>query len=487
MSSIKGTALDATLRTPVIQVMLEVFDWEKGQVLEELDLTNNVTSYQFQKTIKTPMSGAVLQCIPEWTSKDALQTVNHLMDVIQPMDVIKIYEFGTLKFQGFVRRVSVSAQMTNDGKPLRTFSITVSGFGALFVEGKLSLGLIAARLNEDKDAFKSAGGGYARMIKKIVDALSEGVAYRVIAVLLIDEWITLLESMGAESYLQYIQRYIDYETALFAHTYDDVPVWPKNANFFYPQGADELSIWTELQKLVEAPFNEFFFDEGPRRVTIKDKQVELPEGTHLIGRPTPINGTVRDGVTTNYFDKLDLYGIPLTHLIRYDLNKTMEESTSVYLPTPAHLNLNIWTLRAMGAYVIDEDRFKKYLYRPMNVELFYSTGINIDGKKKHEKDTKMQKACIEIGNTLKAWYESNDEFLSGALTFMVPSDPNSDPRIGEQTAIENLEGFFYIEGISHEWTYGGPIRGTATVTRGYGADQAIELSNHGLFGGKHYE
>ena len=79
---------------------------------------------------------------------------------------------------------------------------------------------------------------------------------------------------------------------------------------------------------------------------------------------------------------------------------------------------------------------------------------------------------------LKNWYSKNDIFTSGVLTFMVPSDSNHDPRIGERVQIEDVNAIFYAESVSHSWSYGAQLQSSVSITRGlntYGGE--IKLLN----------
>ena len=68
---------------------------------------------------------------------------------------------------------------------------------------------------------------------------------------------------------------------------------------------------------------------------------------------------------------------------------------------------------------------------------------------------------------LKNWYTNNDRFVSGVITYMVPSDASKDPRIGDKVEIEGIDAYFYAEGLSHQWNYQGKLAASASVTRGW--------------------
>ena len=119
-----------------VQVLLDRWEWPAGQLVETLDIKNDLLNYRFQKTIKTPEGTCQMAVLPQ--RADA-----HMLDIVKPMDVIRIIEFGTLKFLGYVQRVSYDGAIGADGKPSRTATITCKGMGALLVSASVGFGMSA--------------------------------------------------------------------------------------------------------------------------------------------------------------------------------------------------------------------------------------------------------------------------------------------------------------------------------------------------------
>ena len=85
-------------RKPDIKITVDRWDWDSVQQKDTVDITSLCTSYTFQKSIKSPDSGANIDIIPQ---RDDF----NVMDDLNPLDVVKIFEFGKQKFQGYIKRM----------------------------------------------------------------------------------------------------------------------------------------------------------------------------------------------------------------------------------------------------------------------------------------------------------------------------------------------------------------------------------------------
>lgn len=461
----------ATIRTPVLTFILIRWDWEAGKRRDKagLDITHMVQLFQWQKSIKNPTANCTITIIPQYKN-------DHLLDFLSTMDVLEIREFGRLKFHGYIKNIGASGQIQSTGAPSRTVQLSVQNFGGLFLEGQLGVNMFMKM-----STYKNLGVIINKFTGKMSDALTSGGTYAEIVGLIIEEWFLFLEANNASTYRRYIDEWMDLTTGLSGQTIIGVP----ESLAMFKVSDQEMSLWSVLQKVVEAPFNEMWFDVGPRSVSFeananltgRSKLVKFSEDkTYLVLRQTPFNKTVINGTEKDLWNSLPIKILPMNHLTKWDLNKTMDESYSFYMVSPTLFDPGDLALLAQGIPVFDEDAFNKYLYRPLTHNMFYKRkSSNV----KSEVDSEAQRNYLDDvkdkAQTLKNWFEKNDQYLSGSLTMHVPKYAGFDPDIGERCQLEGIDGTFYIEAITHTWQYEKPLFSHVTVTRGYGTGKAIEL------------
>lgn len=469
-----SSAVKAVVRTPVLRFEIIRWDWTKGTAKDKkpIDITPAVFSFRWLKSLRNPDSGCEITMIPQFSDV-------HYLDSLDTMDVVRIYEFNTLKYLGFIRRIGASGSISPTGVPSRTVNITCSSFGALFSESELGLNmLLHSGIQSDISARIKTFAG------KLSDVALLDKPYSELIKLVIEEWFSFLDANKATTYKNYFNEFIDYESGLVGKT---IPGFPKEFYLFYSH-QQTMTLWDMVSKLVQLPFNEVWFDCGPRNLWVENNENLSPakpgevkllnEKEHLIIRVPPFNGTVVNNTTVDLWDSLPSRIIPLSYLTRFDLNKSMDESMSFYLVAPPAYNPGELALVVQGEALIDSAAFNKYLYKPM---IFDTTLIRIQKSGESGMESKANEIYKDIKdkvNTLKNWNQYNDKYLSGSFTFMVPSEEIFDPRIGDKIEIENLNGmYFYVEGVSHSWNYGGPLISNVSVTRGWSDNGPILLKD----------
>jgi len=428
-----------------------------------IDLTNYITNYTFHKTIKNPAGGAELTAFPQSIGKDENLS---LFDEVQPLDVIRIFEYGTLKFQGYLRRIQFTGTMNPDGKPTRMAVLSVTGFGGLFSE--TSLGLTIGDLNENATQFIVAA---TTLVKAISDAVLDGTSFNELTVLAINSWFAYIQQIGASAFVDYVSTYLDYTTLVSGRSLGgDLP---KSFELF--TGTEmQISLWDILQKVIEVPLTELWFDEGPRIVHLDGSDSEVTSQlTYLVLRETPFDNSVEGGVSTDRFARMQSKQIPIDRLVHFDLAKSMDEAVSVYNVVPAAYDFGDLARSFLGHLQVDELNLAKYLVKQNVFQLNYIRSTEV-GTTARADTRSVEDKMDDVVATFRNWFSKNDQYLSGALKFLVPSIAHNDVYIGEKVQMESL-GFLYVEGVSHNWNYGGPILSTLSVTRGYNIDRAITL------------
>lgn len=445
-----------------IRILLDLWKWPQGSLSDTIDITNDVLNYRFQKTIKDPSGSCQIALLPQ-------RADTHIMDIVNPMDVIRIYEFDTLKFVGTINRVSYGGSIGQDGKPSRNATLTCQQMGGLLTTASVGLGLGTA-LGLESDGLIDAA---AELNLAILEATTEGLNFASITKIIIEGFRKYLSAIGASNFATYLDQYFDASTGLVGK---ESPKLPRTFEMF--TGTEQaVTFWQVVDQLVERPFNELWIDNGPRKVSIEGNEVSLPEKACMVFRPTPFNGTVGRGASDQAFDSLPEVHVDQNHLLSFDLSRSMDEVFTMYSVKEPAFQLSDIARLLLGQAVVDKDRVGKYLLKPFITELFFTRMETAEGEDQEFTRGQMETAALQSATTLKNWFENNDQFLSGAISHMVPNDPTLDPKIGQKVSVYGIEGFFYVEGIAHTWQYQGPLRSDLTVTRGFNRGRKIELKD----------
>lgn len=445
-----------------VQVLLDRWEWPAGKIIETIDIKNDLLNFRFQKTIKTPEGSCQMAVLPQ-------RADSHMLDIVKPMDVVRIIEFGTLKFIGYVQRISYDGAIGADGKPSRTATLTCKGMGALLVSASVGFGMSVGFGSPD-DSFITAA---AKMTKAIADAAIDGTSYAEMASVTINGFYDYLKTVGAKNLVTYLETYVDVSTGLSSKV---TPAIPKSFELF--TGTEQsITLWNLLDQLVERPFNELWSDNGPRTVSVDGKDVTLPEKSCLVFRPTPFNGTMASGSEGKAFDSLPIVKIDQDHLVSFNLARSMDEVYTFYSVKESAFNFSDIARIMTNQPKFDVDRLGKYLLRPMFAELFFTRVETKEGDKVDGTKGEFETAAKEAAITLYNWFKNNDVYLSGAISMMVPTDSSKDPKIGERIQVYGIEGDFYVEGIAHTWAYMGPLRSDLSVTRGINGEEPILLKD----------
>jgi hypothetical protein len=269
-----------------------------------------------------------------------------------------------------------------------------------------------------------------------------------------------------------LNEYLDTKTGLTGKSLSFLP-----RQFELYNGTERtLTFWQLAEQLVQRPFNEFWIDNGPRKVNINSEVIELQTKSSFVLRETPFDGTV-GGVSDKAFSGIDPINIDKDHFLQFDLARSMDEIYTVYDVKHAAFKLDDIARILLGMWSVDREKIGKYLFRPLMSELFYTRVEKTDETSVEAQNKDIEDAGQNATDTLKAWFENNEDYLSGAITHMVPKDGALDPRIGDKLTVYGIDGYFYVEGIAHTWVYQGSLKSNLTVTRGYNRTKRIVLKD----------
>lgn len=463
-----------TYRRMDVSVKLDIWSWPDGTLsVHDKDITSSILNYRWQKTIKNPQGSCQINIVPQVDDKN-------IIDVVHPMDIVKIYEFGQLKFIGFVQRVAYSGSIQGEqGKPNRSSTITCQQFGGLLVTASIGIGLgTALRTQTGEPADDPLREQAIRLPIAIGNAVTDGASYAELVGVVYANFRDYITALGATNFLQYLDQYLDVGVGLSSN---ETPLIPRTFQLY--TGLEEsLTFWQLVEQLVQKPFNELWIDSGPRTVDIDGQRVVLPSKSCLVFRPTPFNGTVTgttgdDGGSA--FDSLPEVEIPRGYSLGFNLSRSMDEVYTFYSVKQAAFQFTDLIRQLSGIANIDNDRVGKYLFRPLITELFYTRSESLVDGKLQLTNQQAEDVSKNASLTLLNWFKNNDEFLSGTITHMVPDERIgiTDPRIGDKVTAYGIDGFFYVEGVSHTWVYGGALKSDLTVTRGFNRKQSIKLTD----------
>jgi hypothetical protein len=209
----------------------------------------------------------------------------------------------------------------------------------------------------------------------------------------------------------------------------------------YQMGVNTL--WDIVRKIVPEPMYELF----GRWDTDQGKYI-------IIARQSPFRPQDWKGLPS--------YKIFPVILKEYNLGRDDSEIvTAFYATAPSFgytTNMTMVEKNLYKSIQVNDEKWKKYGYRPLSVEFSYL-------KRDEIKPEKIEESLKEIGEMLEGWYKNNDRFLSGIISVISYEDTAMKyPAIGER--LEFLGGQFYIEEIQRRWTYGASPTSEIKVTRG---------------------
>ena len=397
-------------------------------------ISNDLVSYQFSETLATIDSGFSLELVPR-----LFDDGKSWLEKIDIYDLVFIYEFGELRYGGYVKDLRYAARISGDGKPSRTIKISGGSFGELLSTFQLVLDLVLYQ------GTTTAEAASVKLSAVLAAELEENNNIGDLFEIIYNDFMELAMAVGLEGVNIGIKPILDHFMDFNSGISDELKTIYPMALSLYNVGAN--NVWQILSNLLFPPINELFGRWNPRRNEYE-----------IVFRRTPFEPT-----DWKYLLWTEIHSIVI---VDHDIGKSDLEIFTFYLGELAgsgiSRNLAIVSGESTGKnYVIDQDKWPRYGFRPMYVEFKY-----------FNRDRDSSGAAVlmrDVSEMLKRWFEHNDEFYSGSLTIMTLDNYMlRNPRIGEK--IKFLEGEFYLESSDHSWELGGPMTTKLTITRGYKYD-----------------
>jgi hypothetical protein len=443
--------MDTIYRIPKVEVIITRPNWENTRELEEFKIvtflprlctdeeksramekwkkpenydakSDGLLSYSYTESRQNVDSPFTLSITPE-------QDNNGLtwVDKIGHLDLVFIKEFGKIRYCGLVHRVRYSSRMGEKG-PERTVMVEGNGFGELLslfqlvLDTKLFINSIAEIddlqaksefITEGNTSLERAINFYYSNFKTLIT--KRGNDNQSVLGLLIEEYITLKIDKNCTTPLPICQS-------------------------MYQMGVNTL--WDIAKKIVPEPMYELFgcWDTEKEKYVITARQCPF--------RPDD-------------WKNLPSYKIKPTILKEYNIGDDDSEASTVFYataPSFGYTNNMIMVVDNLHKNIkVDEEKWKKYGYRPLSVELSFL-------KRDEIQPNDVENSLVEIGKMLESWYKDNDRFLSGIFSVISHEDDSMRyPAIGGR--LEVL-GEFYIDEIKRKWNYGSSPTSEIKVIRG---------------------
>jgi hypothetical protein len=384
--------------------------------------SDGLLSYSYSESRQSVDSAFNISVTPE-QDKNRLTWV----DKIGSLDICYIEEFGKVRYCGIVHRARYSSRMGPDG-PERTIMIEGNGFGQLLqifhlvLDTKLFIGT-----NDELENLKNN----SEFISKGDTSLESAILFYY------NSFMDIITKRGGQqSILGFlIEKYITLEVDKNCNTL--LPICQN----MYQMGVNTL--WDIVRKIVPEPMYELFghWDSD------KGKYI-------IIARQSPFR--------PDDWKKLPKY--KMNPIILKDCNVGYDDSdvfTVYYATAPSfgYTNNMVMVVDNLSKNLkVDDERWKKYGYRPLSVELSFL-------KRDEIQPNDVESSLVEIGKLLESWYKNNDRFLSGVVSVVSHEDSDMKyPSVGGR--LEVIGGEFYIDEINRKWSFPNSPTSEIKVIRG---------------------
>lgn len=412
--------------------------------------TNPITGYSFSEAINTVEAPFSISLVAEGDAPKERRTKvagsgETWFERVVPFDFVYIYEWKELRYIGVVHDIELNGSMMGGA---RTVTISGNSVGQVlssfkfiidtFIYGQSTLsGIALDKLQSDIALQQDKGAPVGDLIRTLykgwfdgmMDATGEiGVTY-----------------LGIRSIMDAV---LDLNTACAKGMTVLFPVvtslWREGENNF----------WDILQRLAPPPLFEVFGRASPA-------------GRYeIVVRETPF--TLGPGQSWAALHKTP---VPMYYVTSYSLRRTDSSVFSFFVAYVSNAGYGAHDVMLMSAEVggkigsstspmVDMDKWKKYGYRPLMVDLNY---YNRDKDTSSVANSDMQTLLAELSGRLRDWYGNTDALIAGNITMMTMKS-GENPRAGEKIEFGGVE--FYVEEAAHSWQYLGPMQTRLRLSRG---------------------
>lgn len=387
----------------------------------------DLIGYSYSNSIADPRGEFTLSFVPSADSKGLTWK-----DKIETMDMVRIYEFGQIRYEGFVKTVDYSSEMAEAG-PRRTVSVTGCSFGGKIQEYNLTLNVYL---------WYNQGGTADTINSELVSALGSGSDINqplenILKVINDKFFEVVFGSQTLKGFINWIKQASRFVTG------DMRSYYPRLFNVFQ---VDQNNLWDIYRQILTYPIYEIF-----------GKYNAVTRFYEITCRETPFDLESWNNLKITKINPLYLKG---HHLSKSD-NQVYSHYYSTMPNTTWDENENYASVDLTNTSLFDTEKLWKYGYKQMmaNFSFFDKDVGNAQGFNAEDflRDNSLR---------MYAWFKNNDKFESGNITLMtVPNESGELIDIGER--VKYLGGQFYVEGYRRTMNYPGQMLTELSVTRGY--------------------
>jgi hypothetical protein len=456
-------AKQATFQTPRPEVKIYSPDSDKPKLEFDTSHKTVLQAYSFKTSVNDEKGQFSLTFYPD---DDKPDKEGPIFDRIDELDIVKIYEsknhfkqyyWGSelIKepmptFTGVVRRKKYVSQVSGTSVSRR---LVISGHSivGLAAEFRMSMDLSAQVITEELVSQENVAKSLT------ISLISKNEPRKVSEVVKIiwDEFINLSTRYGKLSnpaIAKYLAKWSGYD-------FFDID---EKLEFHYPlgcvfNGRSTQGFFDLIDGIIPSPvYEKFAYTErstGKMKIKIRECPFDAEQWQEL--------GYKENG------KQLDCFNIPTKLVKSFDIEQSDEEVYTVFFSYldgyPVQMEkLIIIQKQEQGsksapALVSDDEKYKKYGYRPLFVHFI---GYGKDEKTDDDfTEGKLQK----MNQRLMNWYGNLELMYNGSLT--LSTDLSIDmPQAGEKIAF--LGGEFYVVEAEHKWAYKGNPETVLSISRG---------------------
>lgn len=420
-----------------------------------LDTIRSLQSFNFSLSNGDLDGSFSLTFFPDRFGKDSA-----LFDVIAKLDVVLIYEGYTVinfpdektrinaasnqyaaypVFTGIIRTKKYVTQMGDSGAT-RRMSITGTAITGLVSQFAISLDVEAACLTKQFEALES-------FRKSLTIKNSEATKVKEIILSAWDAFCELSNQLGTPKMLEYINRFMGGSDAFF--DIEDLDLGYKIGSLF--RGETTHDFFSIADYVVPSPYYEktaYTNRDGKMKIRIRQSPFDADKWSK--NQKIKLDGRHVKSFELTESDS-EVYTVFFTYL---DGSPIEERKTRVIASQNGNTN-------SLVQY--DAEKFKVYGYRPLFASFRGYTPSDSDSDSDSKKTG--EEAMREATKNLRNWYGNLENMLSGSITLAM-TYRNETNFIMPGDVVEFLGGEFYVDGVSHSWTYNGGGEINLSVSRG---------------------
>jgi hypothetical protein len=426
---------------------------EEVMTFESRETNKILLNYSYHQDVNSFESSFSMTFTPEVLSDNG----DTIMELVKTNDVVKIEEFGQIKFLGVVKKRRYAGSMASGG-PDRMIIIGGYGIGGILQKFDLLLDQIILA-----DALKTVDGlnqELAAFIATLSNTPGENASMAQILKQIMQAFYRAQVSVGGFTEGTGIYKLVETYMAFSSESEKLRTKYPMALSVFTYGGNNLISI---LESLVFKPFYEFFmrWDKDQRKFLMTLRPTPFDPEAWLQLKKTslsPIHTTMLDVGFSDEDVKTWFFAYMCGGSLSYEEARYAAQAVAIEKDSARWSMYGFRPLEAAFKYV-DYEKLKQ---NESNVTVGKSS-VNGDVSKDRQAGVKISDATLmsDYSKKMYQWFKRADEMLTGSITAMTMED---SPTIGERLEYKGVQ--FYIESVDGSWENGGDMSSKYTLTRG---------------------